>query len=243
MQYQTNVKIVIDKRKLDTLIRLGVSDENLLSLIKTQRFEPTGDSLIDEYLSTLIDVKEFSNWGGSRKNSGRKPKNNQLENQDDFHLEKQDDFQLENQDESNLEDKDIDIESDSQSSFDKNNDSDSKKEKCKKKESLLALPDPLSTAFNEFWADYPKQRAASKQNAYKAFLKAIKEKRATVEKILSSVKEYAQSEEVRKGFAKGAAAWLNDDRFNSFYGQKKETIDEQYQRLMMEDWNAESGSF
>lgn len=91
MQYQTNVKIVIDKRKLDTLVRLGVSDENLLSLIKTQRFEPTGDSLIDEYLSTLVDVRDFSKWGGSRKNSGKKPKNN--------HLEKQDDFQLENQDE------------------------------------------------------------------------------------------------------------------------------------------------
>lgn len=211
MQYQTNVKIVIDKRKLDTLIRLGVSDENLLSLIKTQRFEPTGDSLIDEYLSTLIDIKEFSNWGGSRKNSGRKPKNNQLENQDDFHLE--------NQDESNLEDKDIDIESDSEYDFDKKNDSDSKKEKGKKKESLLALPDPLSTAFNEFWADYPKQRAGSKQNAYKAFLKAVKEKRATAEKILSSVKEYAQSDEVKRGFAKGAAAWLNDDRFNNIYGR------------------------
>lgn len=90
MQYP-NVKIVIDKRKLDTLIRLGVSDENLLSLIKTQRFEPTGDSLIDEYLSTLVDVRDCSKWGGSRKNSGKKPKKN--------HLEKQDDFQVENQDE------------------------------------------------------------------------------------------------------------------------------------------------
>ena len=211
MQYQKNVKIVIDKRKLDTLVRLGVSDENLLSVIKTQRFEPTGDSLIDDYLSTLVDIKEFSNWGGNRKNSGRKPKNNQLENQDDFHLE--------NQDESNLEDKDIDIESDSEYDFDQKNDSDSKKEKGKKKESLLALPDPLSTEFNEFWADYPKQRAGSKQNAYKAFLKAVKEKRATAEKILSSVKEYAQSDEVKRGFAKGAAAWLNDDRFNNIYGR------------------------
>lgn len=104
MQYQTNVKIVIDKRKLDTLIRLGVSDQNLLSILKTQRFEPTGDALIDEYLSTLVDVKEFSNWGGNRKNSGRKPKNNQLENQDDN--------QLENQDDCNLDDKDKDIDID-----------------------------------------------------------------------------------------------------------------------------------
>ena len=106
MQYQTNVKIVIDKRKLDTLIRLGVSDQNLLSILKTQRFEPTGDALIDEYLSTLVDVKEFSNWGGIRKNSGRKPKNNQLENQDDNQLENQDDNQLENQDDNQLENQD-----------------------------------------------------------------------------------------------------------------------------------------
>lgn len=234
MQYQKNVKIVIDKRKLDTLVRLGVSDENLLSVIKTQRFEPTGDSLIDDYLSTLVDIKEFSNWGGNRKNSGRKPKNNQLE--------KQDDFQLENQDESNLEDKDKDIEKEIES--DKNNDSDLKKEKNKKKESLLALPDPINTAFNEFWDIYPKQRAGNKQKAYQAFLRAIKEKRSTADNIVISATQYARSEEVRRGYAKGAAAWLNDDRFNSFYEQKKETIDEQYQRVMNEDWsNDESGCF
>lgn len=93
--YNKNVKIVIDKRKLETLIRLGVSDKDLLSVITTQSFEPTGDELIDDYLSTLVDVKEFTNWGGSRKNSGRKSKNNQV------------DFQVEKQDALNLADKDI----------------------------------------------------------------------------------------------------------------------------------------
>lgn len=104
MQSNKMIKIIIDKRKLDTLIRLGISDENLLMILKTQRYVPTGDELIDDYLSTLFIVKEFSNWGGNRENSGRKPKNNQLENQDD----NQDDNQLENQDDCNLDDKDKD---------------------------------------------------------------------------------------------------------------------------------------
>ena len=62
--------------------------------------------------------------------------------------------------------------------------------------------------------------------------------------IRSSAMAYAQSDEVKRGYAKGAAAWLNDDRFNCVYCQRKETIDEQYQRVMMEDWNDdESGCF
>lgn len=89
MQHKTYIKIVFDKRKLDTVIRLGCPDDVLLKLLKTGEVTKTGDSLIDEYLESMIDIKEFSNWGGCRKNSGRKSKNNQDENQ----LEKQDDNQ------------------------------------------------------------------------------------------------------------------------------------------------------
>lgn len=71
--------------------------------------------------------------------------------------------------------------------------------------------------FEEFWKEYPKQRAGSKDKAYTSYCRVIKEKRATVELLLESVKQYAQSEEVDKGFAKGCAAWLNDDRFNNQY--------------------------
>ena len=81
--------MVFDKRKLDTVVRLGCPDDVLLKLLKTGEVTKTGDSLIDEYLESMIDIKEFSNWGGCRKNSGRKSKNNQDENQ----LEKQDDNQ------------------------------------------------------------------------------------------------------------------------------------------------------
>jgi hypothetical protein len=97
MQYKTNIKIIIDKRKIDTLFRLGCPDEIILDLIKTGNVAKTGDTLIDELLETLVDVKEFTNWGGKRLNAGRK---NQDKNQVENHLE--------NHLASNLEDKDID---------------------------------------------------------------------------------------------------------------------------------------
>lgn len=71
--------------------------------------------------------------------------------------------------------------------------------------------------FEEFWKYYPKQRAGSKTKAYTSYCRVIKEKRATIETLLASVKKYAISEEVKRGFAKGCAAWLNDDRFNNEY--------------------------
>lgn len=81
-------------------------------------------------------------------------------------------------------------------------------------------------SFENFWSIYPKQRAGSKQKAYQSFCKAIKEKRATEEILLSAVRVYAQSEEVKRGFAKGCAAWLNDDRFNNNYGEIKKSFSE-----------------
>lgn len=75
-------------------------------------------------------------------------------------------------------------------------------------------------SFEEFWKEYPKQRAGSKQKAYTSYCRVIKEKRSTEDKLLESVKDYACSDEVARGYAKGCAAWLNDDRFNTIYGNK-----------------------
>lgn len=86
MQYKQNQKIIIDKRKLDILIRIGCPDEQLLQLIKTGTFEKTGDKLIDDTLECLVDIKDFNNWGGVREGAGRKKKN-QVDNQDDRQLE------------------------------------------------------------------------------------------------------------------------------------------------------------
>lgn len=91
MQYKNVTKIIIDKRKLDVLIRLGCPDKQILELIKTGEFTKTGDSLIDETLECLIDLREFQNWGGKRKGSGRRKNHleNQVENQVENHLENQ----------------------------------------------------------------------------------------------------------------------------------------------------------
>lgn len=72
-------------------------------------------------------------------------------------------------------------------------------------------------SFEEFWKTYPKQRAGSRQKAYTSYCRVLKENRCTVDKLLSSARAYALSDEVKRGFAKGCAAWLNDDRFNVEY--------------------------
>ena len=77
--------------------------------------------------------------------------------------------------------------------------------------------------FEEFWKLYPKQRAGSKDKAYKSYCKAIKEKKITVEKLKEVCALYAQSDEVKRGYAKGCAAWLNDERYNTEYNPKIQT--------------------
>lgn len=89
------------------------------------------------------------------------------------------------------------------------------------KENII-LTNNIKENFDEFWSLYPKDRIGNKAKAYSAFCKVIKEKRATIDKLIASVKSYARSEEVHKGFAKGCAAWLNDDRFNQDYKEYNE---------------------
>lgn len=105
MNFQKNTKISIDKRKLETLLRLGCQESIIWEYIKTGELKLTGDSLIDDNLETLIDIKVFDNWGGKRKGAGRKSQKTLKKNQ----LEIQDDNQLENQDVIQVVDKDIDI--------------------------------------------------------------------------------------------------------------------------------------
>lgn len=66
-----------------------------------------------------------------------------------------------------------------------------------------------------FWKTYPKQRAGSKDAARKAMTKALT--KTTKEEIENAVTQYAQSDEVARGYAKGAAAWLNDERWTHQY--------------------------
>jgi len=69
--------------------------------------------------------------------------------------------------------------------------------------------------FETFWKAFPKKRAGSREKAWGAWQQAIN--RAGADEILKGVGNYAASREVAQGFAKGAAAWLNDDRWTSDY--------------------------
>lgn len=82
--------------------------------------------------------------------------------------------------------------------------------------------DKYRDVFEEFWRVYPKQRAGNKDKSLTTYIRVLKEGRATVEKLLHSAKQYAQSEEVRTGYAKGCQAWLNDDRFNINYSDEQQ---------------------
>ena len=77
--------------------------------------------------------------------------------------------------------------------------------------------------FAAFWAVYPKQRIGNKDKARAAFLRAVKRSGLTAEQITAKAAEYAQGEEVARGYAKGAEAWLNDDRFLRSYGPAQNT--------------------
>lgn len=69
--------------------------------------------------------------------------------------------------------------------------------------------------FERFWDQYPRQRRGAKEAAERSWTKALT--RATEQEILDGLENYRRSSEVASGYAKGAAAWLNDDRWASSY--------------------------
>lgn len=188
MQYKSNKKIIIDKRKLDTVIRLGCPSDVLLCLITTGTFSPTGDSLIDENLESMREEKEFTNWGGNHNPNGK----NQYSNKKSGQLGGQKRGQLDRQDGGQDVDKDKDIDKDIYKDIYKEN-------------------------FEEWWSYYPKLRAGSKKKAYAKYKQAIIEDKLTPEFLLSKVKEYAESDEVKKGFACGAEVYFNKCKYNNQY--------------------------
>ena len=80
-------------------------------------------------------------------------------------------------------------------------------------------PFPSYARWAEFKTVYPKTRAGSWQKAEVAYRAAIG-RGNTEDQLLAGVKAYAASDEVARGFAKGAAAWLNDDRFLNDYSPR-----------------------
>ncbi len=91
-------------------------------------------------------------------------------------------------------------------------------EKKEKKRTYVLKEKPNQENFQRFWDLFPRQRRGSKEKAYPAYISALT--RATEEQIFKGLDAYCQSREVSEGYAKGAAAWLNDDRWASDYSNQ-----------------------
>jgi len=76
----------------------------------------------------------------------------------------------------------------------------------------------LMSDFESFWKAFPGTRKGNKDKAAAAFKSAIK--RSPPSEIIGALPAYSASDEVKRGFAKGAAAWLNDDRWKVNYSAK-----------------------
>ena len=74
--------------------------------------------------------------------------------------------------------------------------------------------------FQRFWQAYPRQRRGNGAKAWRAWRRAIEERRATPEEIQAGVLAYAASDEVADKRAKGCEAWLNDDRWSCDYSAR-----------------------
>lgn len=69
--------------------------------------------------------------------------------------------------------------------------------------------------FSEFWEYFPRQRRGNRDKALRAYIQACA--RASPAEILTGLNAYISSDEVASGMAKGAQAWLNDDRWANDY--------------------------
>lgn len=75
----------------------------------------------------------------------------------------------------------------------------------------------FSENFIMFFDLFPRKRRGNRDRAWSAWKTAIK--RDSEENIIAGLKKYIESDEVRRGFAKGAQAWLNDDRWGHDYSK------------------------
>lgn len=144
MQNKQTTKIIIDKTKLETLVRLGCSKEAIIDKIIYNKFVSQKDELIDCLLESLTDIKHFKNWGGKRYTSKKndqleKHLDNQVESQDEHQDEHQDDCQDESQDDCQVVDTDKDKDKDTDKDIHKIERNNNKKNKD------IELPDEKTT--------------------------------------------------------------------------------------------------
>lgn len=90
---------------------------------------------------------------------------------------------------------------------------DKKQDTIKETKQTKETKEEVLLLFDEFWNLFPRRRRGNKTKAETSYRKILSENRATENEILNGVKNYAKSQEVANGYAKGCAAWLNDDRW------------------------------
>lgn len=71
-------------------------------------------------------------------------------------------------------------------------------------------------SFEEWWSFFPKQRAGNKKKALEKYVKALQEG-LTEDFLLAKVKEYANSDEVARGYACGAEVYFSKCKYNNEY--------------------------
>lgn len=71
--------------------------------------------------------------------------------------------------------------------------------------------------FEEWWSYFPKLRAGSKTKTFEKYIKAIEKDKLTPEWLLEKVKEYAESKEVKDGYACGGEKYFNACKYNNQY--------------------------
>jgi hypothetical protein len=79
--------------------------------------------------------------------------------------------------------------------------------------------------FEVFFSNFPRKRRGARDKAFKAYKAA--RSRATIGEINAGLMAYIESDEVARGYAKGCAAWLNDDRWSNDYRPPKQSAGKQ----------------
>lgn len=78
------------------------------------------------------------------------------------------------------------------------------------------------SGFEDFYKIFPSQRKGNREKVEAAYRQALT--RTAPEEIMTGLKSYLDSDEVNNGYAKGAAAWLNDDRWKINYTIKPSAL-------------------
>lgn len=224
MQYKDSPKIMIDERKLEILFRLGCPDAQIIELLKTKTFTPTGDKLIDDTLECLIDCKHFDNRGGNHNPTGKNQytKNESGQSgQNDRSKTRSNDWSKTGQ----TTDKDIELEYNNNNINNNNSRNLIPENNIQDNNKLSGISNNLSTThaseedrtleiqFNTFWEAFPKQRKAGKTKPRQKFFQIVKSKQATAEQLIKAAEDYAKSDTVIRGYAKEPYSWLLNERY------------------------------